>query len=224
MITDKTIPHNKPDITVIDKQHNNAFVIDISIPNNHNMDRKHREKVEKYTELKREIKDMWRLNEVKIVPIILTSMGLIPINLKNSLEDIGIQYKTYREIPLELLKYGTDKLYKQLDSFFQKCLNGENIPKEWKTSYIITIHKKGSKDDCDNYRGISVLSSVSRFYGKLVKKRIEEEYRDMEAEEQAGFRAGRSTVDHLFTLTQIIEKKMARNQEIHLLYVDLKKA
>ncbi|XP_030759058.1 endoplasmic reticulum aminopeptidase 1-like [Sitophilus oryzae] len=63
-----------------------------------------------------------------------------------------------------------------------------------------------------------------RVYGKLVKKRIEEEYRDMEAEEQAGFRAGRSTVDHLFTLTQIIEKKMARNQEIHLLYIDLKKA
>ncbi|XP_030765487.1 uncharacterized protein LOC115889574 [Sitophilus oryzae] len=128
------------------------------------------------------------------------------------------------EIPLELLKYGTDKLYKQFASLFQKCLNGENIPKEWKTSYITTIHKKGSKDDCDNYRGISVLSSVSRVYGKLVKKRIEEEYRDMEAEEQAGFRAGRSTVDHLFTLTQIIEKKMARNQEIHLLYVDLKKA
>ena len=69
-----------------------------------------------------------------------------------------------------------------------------------------------------------MLSSVSRVYGKLVKKRIEEEYRDMEAEEQAGFRAGRSTVDHLFTLTQIIEKKMARKQEIYLLYVDLKKA
>ncbi|XP_030764730.1 uncharacterized protein LOC115888973 [Sitophilus oryzae] len=69
------------------------------------------------------------------------------------------------EIPPELLKYGMDKLYKQLASLFQKV------------------------------------------YGKLVKKRIEEEYRDMEAEEQAGFRAGRSTVDHLFTPTQIIEEK-----------------
>lgn len=46
----------------------------------------------------------------------------------------------------------------------------------------------------------------------------------MEAEEQAGFRAGRSTVDHLFCITQVIEKKMAYGQELHLLYVDLPKA
>jgi len=47
---------------------------------------------------------------------------------------------------------------------------------------------------------------------------------DFEAEEQAGFRAGRSTVDHLFCLIQAIVKKTAFQQEVHLLYVDLKKA
>ena len=46
---------------------------------------------------------------------------------------------------------------------------------------------------------------------------------DMEAEEQAGFRTGKSTVDHLYCVTQIIEKKAAFDQEIHLLYVDLQK-
>lgn len=40
----------------------------------------------------------------------------------------------------------------------------------------------------------------------------------MEAEEKAGFRA-RSTIDHLFTLTQIIEKKFdISKQEIHIRY------
>ncbi|XP_072380504.1 uncharacterized protein [Diabrotica undecimpunctata] len=92
-------------------------------------------------------------------------------------------------IPPELLKYGTSKLYKQLASLYQKCINGESIPKEWRTSFITTIHKKGSKDVCDNYRGIAVLSNISRVYGKLIKKRIEDEFCDMEAEEQAGFRA-----------------------------------
>lgn len=46
----------------------------------------------------------------------------------------------------------------------------------------------------------------------------------MEAEEQAGFRAGRSTIDHLFCVTQLIEKKTAYEQEIHMVYIVLKKA
>ncbi|XP_045474960.1 secreted RxLR effector protein 78-like [Harmonia axyridis] len=46
----------------------------------------------------------------------------------------------------------------------------------------------------------------------------------MEAEEQAGFRASRSTTDHLFTLTQVIEQKIALNQETRLLFMDLKNA
>lgn len=68
------------------------------------------------------------------------------------------------------------------------------------------------------------MSTISRIYGRILKNRIETEYSDMEAEEQAGFRAGRSTTDHLFCLTQIIEKKVAVGQELHILYVDLKKA
>lgn len=46
----------------------------------------------------------------------------------------------------------------------------------------------------------------------------------MEAEEQAGLGMTRSTTDHLLTLTQIIERKTAYNQEVLLLVVDLKKA
>ncbi|XP_060524437.1 uncharacterized protein LOC132700877 [Cylas formicarius] len=53
---------------------------------------------------------------------------------------------------------------------------------------------------------------------------LEREYTNSEAEEQAGFRAGGSVVDHLFCVTQLIEKMSAFNKEIHLLFVDLKKA
>jgi hypothetical protein len=46
----------------------------------------------------------------------------------------------------------------------------------------------------------------------------------MEALKLAGFRAGRSTIDHLFSVTQLIEKKTAYEQELHMVYIDLKKA
>ena len=89
--------------------------------------------------------------------------------------------------------------------------------------YISTIHKKGSKDDCKNYRGITVTSTLSRLYGRVLKHFLEAEYKEMEAEEQAGFRVGRSTIDHIFFLQQITEKKTVRSQPLHLIFIDIKK-
>jgi len=53
---------------------------------------------------------------------------------------------------------------------------------------------------------------------------LEQEFSQIETEEQAGFRAGRSTFDHIFSLRQLIEKKMDVDQPLHLLFVDLEKA
>lgn len=64
----------------------------------------------------------------------------------------------------ELLKNGTDKLVGALTRMFNECINGQRVPKEWKMAYISSIHKKGNKDDCNNYRGISITSTISRLY------------------------------------------------------------
>ena len=53
---------------------------------------------------------------------------------------------------------------------------------------------------------------------------MEQEFSPLETEGQAGFRAGRSTIDHVFCLKQLIEKKMSVDQPLHLLFVDLEKA
>ena len=118
----------------------------------------------------------------------------------------------------EMLKHGTDKLIKMLTWVINRCLNGEETPQQWKVAYISSIHKKGSKKDCSNYRGISVMSRV---YGKILRDLIEEENKD--EEEKSGFRTGRSCTD-IFCMKQGIEKRNATNQETHLLFVDLTKA
>jgi len=61
----------------------------------------------------------------------------------------------------EMLKHGTDKLITTLTWIINRCLNGEEVPQQWKFAYISSIHKKGSKEDCSNYRGISVTSVMS---------------------------------------------------------------
>lgn len=50
------------------------------------------------------------------------------------------------------------------------------------------------------------------------------EYHYNDFEEQNDFRAGRSTIDGRFCLSQVIEKRIVRLQEVHLIIVDLEKA
>ena len=85
-------------------------------------------------------------------------------------------------------------------------------------SLISSIYKKGNKQDCNNYRGISVTSARGRLDGRILKNKIEGEIGNVE--EQSGFRAGRSCVDNIFSLRQIIEKRTERNLETHLVFVD----
>ncbi|XP_030761326.1 uncharacterized protein LOC115886365 [Sitophilus oryzae] len=107
----------------------------------------------------------------------------------------------------EMLKNGTQKLFRSLALIFNICLNGHPVPEDWKLAYISSIHKKGNKLDCSNYCGISVTSTMSRLYGRILRDLIEEDYREKEEEEQNGFRAGRSCTDNVFCLKQVIEKR-----------------
>jgi hypothetical protein len=104
-----------------------------------------------------------------------------------------------------------------------KIINGEKVPEEWKFAIVTSIHMKGDKRKCENYRGISVTSTFSRIYGRILAKLVELEHKTMEMEEQAGFRAGRSCIESIFCITQMIEKTKATNRELHLLFIDLTK-
>ena len=42
--------------------------------------------------------------------------------------------------------------------------------------------------------------------------------------EQSSFKPGRSCIDNIFCITQMIGKKKATNRELHLLFIDLTKA
>jgi hypothetical protein len=62
----------------------------------------------------------------------------------------------------ELLKSGTERLNELLRQIFERYLNGDKIPNDWKIGHISVLHKKGEKDECENCRGITVLNIFSR--------------------------------------------------------------
>ena len=92
ILTDRTIHYNRPDITVVDKINHSAMLIDIAVPNTHNIQNTIAEKFTKYTDLKNEITRIWKLNNVLIVPLVISTTGVIPKQIHIALESLGHQY------------------------------------------------------------------------------------------------------------------------------------
>ena len=75
--TDKEIRANRPDIIFVDKREQTVLFIDVTIPNDHNIIEKRLEKIEKYTDLGIEIKELWNMQRVDIVPINIGCTGVV---------------------------------------------------------------------------------------------------------------------------------------------------
>ena len=102
--------------------------------------------------------------------------------------------------------------------------NSENIPNQWQKGLIVKIPKKGDLGTCDNWRGITLLSIPSKIFTKILLNRIENEIDKKLREEQAGFRRNGGCIDQIFTLRNIIEQCTEFNEELHLNFIDFRKA
>jgi hypothetical protein len=107
---------------------------------------------------------------------------------------------------------------------FNEILKTEEIPEQWLKSSIILFHKKGDRADMNNYRPLSVTSQVNKLFAKIIQLRTSFDLDEHQTPNQAGFRNGYSTVDHIFTIDQIIEKTREFNQPLFLAFNDYYKA
>ena len=108
---------------------------------------------------------------------------------------------------------------------FNVFLEEERVPAEWKKAIIVPLFKnKSSRLDCENYRGISLISVPSKAFMRVLLNKIKPQLEEKLREEQAGFRGGRSTVDQIFALRQIVEKRWEYALPVYCSFMDLEKA
>ena len=107
IISDKTIPANRPDITFTNKKTKTTYLIHIAVPNTHNLVKKITEKQSKYQELANEICAMWKQNTVKVIPIVISSTGVIPKSLSQSPKRLNLHRNKYTYISVKILILGT---------------------------------------------------------------------------------------------------------------------
>ncbi len=126
----------------------------------------------------------------------------------------------------EIFKFGGEGIAQSTALLCNELFRLERVPKDWARGLIFPLFKDGDNRVPDNYRGITLLSVAGKVYTSVLNKRVSNwcEANGVLSEEQAGFRPNRSTVDHIFTLSELIRARKARRKETHCAFLDIRKA
>ena len=127
-------------------------------------------------------------------------------------------------ISAEMLKCSENDAVKQLHSLFNSIWKDQCVPEDWKKSLIVKVPKKGGLTECDNYRGISLLSVPCKILCRLLIDRVKSGVDEMIRQEQAVFRSGRGTSEQIFVLRNILEQSQEWQAPVYINFVDFSKA
>ncbi|CAH2098347.1 unnamed protein product [Euphydryas editha] len=157
--------------------------------------------------------------DLEPIPEILTEETIKAINTQKADKAPGAD-----QITNELLKSTLPAIAPILTNLFNEILETETIPEDWTRSTIILLHKKGDKEEIGNYRPISLMSNIYKVFSRIILSRITRVLDENQPKEQAGFRSGYSTIDHIHVLRQIVQKYSEYNKFYYLGFVDFNKA
>lgn len=127
----------------------------------------------------------------------------------------------------EFYTYTKNEITPILCCLFNKIFQFGSFPISWGESIICPIHKSGPKNDPNNYRGISLTTSLYKIFSIVLNSRLYSwaESNNKIDEAQAGFRRGYSAIDNVFNLQAIVQKYLSRQRgRLYCIYIDFKKA
>ena len=126
----------------------------------------------------------------------------------------------------EFIKASSGKMLTCYTNLFNLVLCTGIVPVDWAVGEIVPLFKKGDKNKPGNYRGITLLSCLGKVFTSCINERlacyVEEE--GILNEEQAGFRPGYCTADHIFTLHTLLDMYLNKRKRLYCAFIDFKKA
>ncbi len=98
------------------------------------------------------------------------------------------------------------------------------MPRDWKKSPLVPLHKRGTRTVCENYCGISLLSIPSKVICRAILNRVKPQVELQLRESQCGFSKGCGCADQLLSLRIMKEKAHEYCSPLHMWFIGLKKA
>ena len=100
------------------------------------------------------------------------------------------------------------------------------FPEQWKISKVVPIYKKaGSKQDMENYRGISIVNAFSKIIEQIVANQLVSHLNrnSFFYEHQYGFLKGRSTTQAILQVVNLVSDNINRSKVSLAIFLDIKK-
>jgi hypothetical protein len=98
ILTDVHIKRNRPDIIILNKQQKQAYLLDIAVPNSHNITQTYNTKINKYLELSVAMRNLWCLEKISILPLVISATGIVPQSLFKNLKILDLDNTLVVEI------------------------------------------------------------------------------------------------------------------------------
>ena len=129
-------------------------------------------------------------------------------------------------ISLETIKTKYKTLLRPLSHIINTIFSTGVFPKILKTAVIVPLFKQGNKKLANNYRPISLISTVSKLIEKCIKHKLMSflEQHKLLSNNQYGFRKDTSTENALCKVTDIILNDLDSGKKVVGIFLDLAKA
>lgn len=162
--------------------------------------------------------------------MILHSLFLSPVNeeeIKQQVEALKNKKSAgYDHITAPVIKYVIDELTEPLKHLVNHSFMTGKFPNELKLSIVKPIFKEGEKQFCGNYRPISITSTISKIFEKLILTRMLKFLvkHNILSPSQHGFIKKKNTTTAIFSLLNHVVKELDIGKCVSGLFFDLSKA
>jgi hypothetical protein len=149
-----------------------------------------------------------------------------PFDVETAIENL----KWYKsscsdQIPAELIQTWEEILRSEIHKLINSMWIEEGLPDQWKQSITVLICKKSNKTDCNNYSGISLLSTSYKILSNILLSKLGPYIRvdEIIMNHECGFRHNTSTMEQIFLDSSNTGAKWEYNETVSHLFIDIKK-